>query len=137
MVGMGPVRAGWPEPAYRCVGTNPRPDRAGTRTGDGASIVNETLTTVAFGMPGGWEWIIIGVIGLLIFGRRLPEVGRSIGQGIVEFKKGLKGIQDDMDSATRDEKPSQITQGEGRPSLSQSGEAGADERRVSQAGGSA
>jgi len=99
--------------------------------------VNETLTTVAFGMPGGWEWIIIGVIGLLIFGRRLPEVGRSIGQGIVEFKKGLKGIQDDMDAATRDDAKGQISEGEARPSLSQSEQQAADERRVSQAGGSA
>jgi sec-independent protein translocase protein TatA len=102
------------------------------------SIVHETLTTVAFGMPGGWEWIIIGVIGLLIFGRRLPEVGRSIGQGIVEFKKGLKGIQDDMDAATRDDgKKAQLSQNEGRPTLTPGQEQAADERRVSQAGGSA
>lgn len=99
--------------------------------------MNETLTTVAFGMPGGWEWIIIGVIGLLIFGRRLPEVGRSIGQGIVEFKKGLKGIQDDMDAATREDAKGQISEGEPRPSLSQGEQQAADERRVSQAGGSA
>jgi len=42
-------------------------------------------TTLAFfSLPGGAEWIIILVIGLLLFGRRLPEVGRSIGQGIKE-----------------------------------------------------
>lgn len=51
----------------------------------------------AFGMPGGWEWIILLVIGLLIFGRRLPEVGKWLGQGIVEFKKGIKGIDDEID----------------------------------------
>jgi len=32
----------------------------------------------------------------LLFGRRLPEVGRSIGQGIKEFKKGLKETDDDV-----------------------------------------
>jgi sec-independent protein translocase protein TatA len=46
----------------------------------------------------GWEWIIIGLIALLLFGRRLPEVGRSLGKGIVEFKRGLKEIEDDIDT---------------------------------------
>src|SRR4051812_38829487 len=58
------------------------------------------LTTLAWGMPGLPEWIIIGAIGLLLFGKRLPEVGRSLGKGIVEFKKGLKGIEDDIDEGT-------------------------------------
>ena len=53
--------------------------------------------TLALGMPGLTEWIIIGALGLLIFGKRLPEVGRSLGKGIVEFKKGLKGIDDDIE----------------------------------------
>lgn len=52
---------------------------------------------LAISMPGLPEWIIIGAIGLLIFGKRLPEVGKSLGKGIVEFKKGLKGIEDDID----------------------------------------
>ena len=43
-------------------------------------------------------WLL--VIGLLIFGRRLPEVGRSVGRSIVEFKKGVKGIEDDVDDAS-------------------------------------
>jgi sec-independent protein translocase protein TatA len=41
--------------------------------------------------------IILLVVGLLFFGHRLPEVGRSLGRGIVEFKKGLKGVDDDID----------------------------------------
>lgn len=49
------------------------------------------------GMPGGWEWIVILVIGLLLFGKRLPEIGRSVGRSIVEFKKGIKGIEDEVD----------------------------------------
>ena len=48
---------------------------------------------------GTWELIAIGAVALVLFGRRLPEVGRSLGKGIVEFKKGLKGIQDDLDDA--------------------------------------
>ena len=57
--------------------------------------------TLAITMPGLPEWIIIGAIGLLIFGKRLPEVGRSLGKGIVEFKKGLKGIEEDVEQVDR------------------------------------
>ncbi|MBY0309318.1 MAG: twin-arginine translocase TatA/TatE family subunit, partial [Phycisphaerales bacterium] len=40
------------------------------------------------------EWVVILIIALLLFGKRLPEVGKSLGKGIVEFKKGLKGVDD-------------------------------------------
>jgi sec-independent protein translocase protein TatA len=46
---------------------------------------------------GPMEMMVIGLIGVLLFGKRLPEVGRSLGKGIVEFKKGLNGIDDDDD----------------------------------------
>jgi sec-independent protein translocase protein TatA len=36
-------------------------------------------------------------IAVLLFGKRLPEVGRSLGKGIVEFKKGLSGAVDELD----------------------------------------
>jgi sec-independent protein translocase protein TatA len=52
---------------------------------------------LAFGLPGHSEWLILLVLGLLIFGRRLPEVGRSLGRSIVEFKRGIKGISDDIE----------------------------------------
>ncbi|NQU21070.1 MAG: twin-arginine translocase TatA/TatE family subunit [Candidatus Nealsonbacteria bacterium] len=54
-----------------------------------------------FGMPGPMEMFIIAMIVLLLFGNRLPSVMRSMGKGIVEFKKGVKGIEDDMDQASR------------------------------------
>jgi sec-independent protein translocase protein TatA len=53
-----------------------------------------------FGLPGGAEWIILLVLGLLVFGRRLPEVGRNVGKSIVEFKKGIKGIDEEIDEST-------------------------------------
>lgn len=72
---------------------------------------------LAIGLPTGWEWIVLLVLGLLIFGRRLPEVGRSLGRGIVEFKKGIKGIEEEIEtessessSKPRQELPNKTTQ---------------------------
>ena len=56
-----------------------------------------------FGLPGGTELIVIGVFGLLLFGRRLPDVARSMGKSIVEFKKGLKDVKEEIDSASSNE----------------------------------
>lgn len=48
------------------------------------------------GIPHGQELIIILVIILLLFGaKKLPELGRSLGQGIKEFKKSTKEIVKD------------------------------------------
>jgi sec-independent protein translocase protein TatA len=44
------------------------------------------------------EMLIIGAIAVLLFGQRLPEVGRSLGKSIVEFKKGLRGIEEEFHS---------------------------------------
>jgi sec-independent protein translocase protein TatA len=55
------------------------------------------MQTLGFLPNLGWpEMLIIGIIMLLLFGRRLPEVGRSLGQGIVSFKKGLKEVGDEI-----------------------------------------
>ena len=45
------------------------------------------------------EMLVIGIIALLLFGKRLPEVARSLGKGMMEFKKGISGLQDDMDNS--------------------------------------
>jgi len=60
--------------------------------------MNSTLA-LFFGPPGLGEFLVLGMLGLLIFGKRLPEVGKSVGRGIVEFKKGLSGIEDDVKHA--------------------------------------
>ena len=48
-----------------------------------------------FGL-GPMEMAIVGVIAVLLFGKRLPEVGRSLGKGMLEFKKGLHDIQEEV-----------------------------------------
>jgi len=49
-----------------------------------------------FGMPGGTEWFIILLIVLIVFGAgKLPQVGRSLGTAITEFKDSVKGKDED------------------------------------------
>ena len=46
-------------------------------------------------LPGSTELWIILIVALLLFGHRIPGMARSLGSGITEFKKGLKGEADD------------------------------------------
>jgi len=55
------------------------------------------------------ELMVLGVIALLLFGKRLPEVARSLGKGLTEFKRGMRGIEDEMHGAFR-EQPRQTPQ---------------------------
>ena len=49
-----------------------------------------------FGL-GPMEMMIVLVLGVLLFGKRLPEVGRSLGKGMMEFKKGLNDLKSEVD----------------------------------------
>ena len=48
-----------------------------------------------FGL-GGQEILLLLVLGVLLFGRKLPEIGRSLGKTVVEFRKGVKGLEDEV-----------------------------------------
>jgi sec-independent protein translocase protein TatA len=50
-----------------------------------------------FGLSG-THLLVIGVVALLLFGNRLPEVARSLGRSFNEFKRGLRDVQDEFDS---------------------------------------
>jgi len=61
-----------------------------------------TMHTLAFLQNlGPLEIAIILGVGLLLFGRRLPEVGRSLGRSIVEFKRGLNSVGDEVETASK------------------------------------
>lgn len=53
---------------------------------------------LAYFAPGPFEIALVGGIILLLFGNRLPGVMRSLGKSFVEFKKGVKGIEEDSDA---------------------------------------
>ncbi|MEM9064645.1 MAG: twin-arginine translocase TatA/TatE family subunit [Planctomycetota bacterium] len=61
--------------------------------------VSRGLVSPAFIQGIGWmEVVVILAVGVLIFGGRLPEVGKNIGKAIVEFKKGVKGVTEEIDA---------------------------------------
>lgn len=66
------------------------------------------MYTLAFLGNIGWqELLIVLIIALILFGSRLPEVARSMGKSVVEFKKGLNGVQEEVDSAGQQTRISQ------------------------------
>ena len=57
----------------------------------------------AIGMPGPMELLIILMILLLLFGgARLPSLMRNLGSSAREFKKGVQGMEEEMDEAKRE-----------------------------------
>ena len=57
-----------------------------------------TQYIMGIGMPQGLDWLWILLIALLVFGgKKLPEIARSLGRSLNEFKKGVKEIEDTKD----------------------------------------
>lgn len=65
------------------------------------------LAMFNIGLP---EIIIICVVGILLFGRRLPEVGKNLGKTIVEFKKGLNATADEINKASAPQENEELTE---------------------------
>ena len=68
-------------------------------------MVGSTQHVLAFlSMPGHMEWLVILVVALLIFGKRLPELARSVGKSLTEFKKGINEAKESTDEVVDDVK---------------------------------
>jgi sec-independent protein translocase protein TatA len=66
------------------------------------------------GNIGPLEIVVVLIIALIVFGpKRLPELGRSLGKGIREFRGSLSGDNDDDED--RESPPQEIEAGEGEP----------------------
>lgn len=71
-----------------------------------------------FGPIGTWEALVLLVLALLLFGGRLPQVARSLGRSLVEFRRGLHGIERDIEEAAAEEPSSLPRESATRPPLS-------------------
>ena len=53
----------------------------------------------------GWEWIIIALVVLLLFGgKKIPELMKGLGKGVKSFKDGMKEVEKDLDINSDDNK---------------------------------
>jgi sec-independent protein translocase protein TatA len=60
------------------------------------------------GPIGPTEMVIFGIIAVLLFGSRLPSVARSLGKSIVEFKKGMNDLQDEVRSSVHSDPKARV-----------------------------
>lgn len=64
-------------------------------------MIQSINSVLAWGSIGWPEILVILVIALLIFGRKLPEIARSLGKSLTEFKKGMNETKDEIEEKTK------------------------------------
>ncbi len=58
---------------------------------------------------GGPELLVVAFIALLLFGNRLPNIMRSLGKSVTEFKRGVQGMEEEIDRASVEDKQKTTT----------------------------
>jgi sec-independent protein translocase protein TatA len=78
------------------------------------------MNVMIAGFLGGWEWLIVILAVLLLFGaKRIPELAKGLGSGIKEFKKAAKEVTDEVQNAANDTPPAKpITNSQSQPPVS-------------------
>ena len=67
------------------------------------------------------EMVVVGIVAVLLFGSRLPSVARSLGKSMVEFKKGMHGVEEELNSAVYSPPPRTTQDKASQDNVSQSG----------------
>ena len=49
------------------------------------------------------ELVIIGIVGVLLFGGKLPEIAKAAGRGVKEFQKGFRELKEDVEKSDQDD----------------------------------
>lgn len=50
-----------------------------------------------------WEWVIIALVVLLLFGgKKIPELMKGVGKGVKAFKDGMNGVEDEVKDIKKD-----------------------------------
>jgi sec-independent protein translocase protein TatA len=52
---------------------------------------------------GKWEWVIIALVVLLLFGgKKIPELMKGMGKGVKAFKDGMNGVEEEVKDIKKD-----------------------------------
>ncbi len=74
-----------------------------------------TIIPLFLGNLRGWEWIIILIVILLLFGgKKIPELMRGLGKGVHSFKQGIQEAKDEMNKPLESDKDSAASKGKDR-----------------------
>ena len=65
-------------------------------------MIGNSIDILAMWTPGPLELIIIAIVALLVFGKRLPEIARGLGKSLIEFKKGVSEAKNTKDELLSD-----------------------------------
>lgn len=76
-------------------------------------MINAILLPLFLGNLRGWEWIIIFLAILLLFGgKKIPELMRGLGKGVHSFRQGMKEARREMESPLDDDEPAETKKSE-------------------------